>query len=68
MFGGEETNYGDICIYNNCNTIDRSSCRLGKTYSLPNGMIYSSNEANTYLAGTSKFLVNEIEVYGVHSQ
>jgi hypothetical protein len=59
---------GDICIYNDCNTIAKSCCRFGKTYRLPNRMNYKNDEALTYLAGTFKFLVDEIEVYSVHSQ
>ncbi len=38
---------------------------LGSSYQLPHDLTYESNEAQTYLDGTSNFRITEIEVYKV---
>ncbi len=43
----------------------RNWCKLGGTYSLPQGMDYQSEEANSYLAGSQYFKVVEMDVYKV---
>jgi len=52
----------DICIVNDCNLNTDSFSNIGKTYT-NNSFIYNSNEAKSFMAGSFKFLVNEIEVY-----
>ena len=53
----------DIYICNNCNTKNSSYSDGNNTYQLPPGA-----DAKTYLAGSYKFLVKEIEVYSVTPQ
>eukprot|EP00347_Sterkiella_histriomuscorum_P017056 403350831 len=57
---------GDLQIHSDCNSYNQESfSMLGSTYSLPAGVIQRSQEANTYLAGSQNFRVQEIEVYKV---
>eukprot|EP00347_Sterkiella_histriomuscorum_P007537 403348542 len=55
----------DIEIGDNCDKNSNSWCNLGCTYELPNGYQYSSNEAQSYLAGQYHFKVLEIQVYSL---
>jgi hypothetical protein len=56
MFGN------DICIANNSNTTMDSCSILGSIYQHPQ-YAKGTNEANTFLAGSHKFQLDEIEVY-----
>ncbi len=53
---------GDIAIANNANTTTNSFSNLGLTYSHPQ-YAKGKNEALTFLAGSHKFKLYEIEVY-----
>ncbi len=53
---------GDICIANNANTPMDSFSNLGHTYSHPRHA-FGTNEAQTFLAGSYDFQLDEIEVY-----
>ena len=57
-FGGGH----DICIANNANKTLDSYSNLGDSYMHPQ-YTYSSKEAKTFLAGSQKFQLDEIEVY-----
>jgi hypothetical protein len=52
----------DIIIKNNANTTMKSRSDLGFAYKHPQ-YEYGSDEAKTFLAGSYKFLLDEIEVY-----
>jgi hypothetical protein len=52
----------DICITNNANTTMGSYSNLGDSYKHPK-YTYGSKEAQTFLTGSYKFQINEIEVY-----
>lgn len=53
----------DLYISATPNIKTDSFANLGGTYELPEGIGYESHEATTYLAGTFKFKVAEIEVF-----
>jgi hypothetical protein len=53
---------GDIQIVNNANSTMDSYSRLGDCYKHPQ-YAQGTNEACTFLAGSFKFLLDEIEVY-----
>jgi hypothetical protein len=42
-----------------------SHCNLGNTYSLPEGLVYDSEAAKNYMAGSYKFDVKDFEVFKV---
>ncbi len=52
----------DIFIANNADKLLHSSASLGRTYTHPQ-YGNESSEAKSFLAGSNKFLLNEIEVY-----
>jgi hypothetical protein len=52
----------DILIANNANTTMDSNSRFGHTYRHPH-YAEGTNEAKTFLAGSFRFQLNEIEVY-----
>ena len=52
----------DIRIFNNANTTMDSVSYLGECYKHPQ-YACGTNEARTFLAGTHKFHLDEIEVY-----
>jgi hypothetical protein len=52
----------DVCVANNANTTMDSSSYLGQTYSHPQ-YAYGTNEAQSFLAGSFEFQLDEIEVY-----
>jgi hypothetical protein len=52
----------DLCIADNANTTMVSFSNLGFTYSHPQ-YEYGTNEAQTFLAGSYQFQLDEIEVY-----
>ena len=54
----------DIVIANNSNINKDSFSRLGRSYSHPI-YAYGTTEAQTFLAGSNKFLTSEIEVYKI---
>ena len=58
-FGGGH----DLYLCDNANTTNSSYSNLGHTYKPPNGITYSSTEANNFLAGSYNFMVDEIEIY-----
>jgi len=58
IFGGGHNLY----ISNNSNTNNDSHSNLGNSYSFPD-YAYGSEEAKSFLAGSYKFQVSEIEVY-----
>ena len=58
IFGGGH----DICIANNANTTTDSFSYLGYSYKHPQ-YEYETNEAQTFLAGSFNFQLDEIEVY-----
>ena len=51
-----------IYISSNANTTNGSHSYLGQTYIHPQ-IAYGTNEAQTFLAGSYQFQLNEIEVY-----
>ena len=53
----------DLWIENDCNINQKSGSNLGHSFELPNGLYYESNEATSYLAGSTYFKVLEFEVY-----
>ena len=53
----------DIYVADNCNNNFSSGSNLGGTFTLPPGVKFESEEARTYLAGSYKFKVSEIETY-----
>ena len=57
MFGN-----GDLYIANDCNVNTISCSNLGCTYE-SNGYAYRSTEAKSYLAGSYKFTILEMEVF-----
>jgi hypothetical protein len=59
MFG----NYPhDLCIYNNPQ-VNQSSSDFGRSFQLPPGYVYQTEQANNLLAGQHNFLTTEIEVF-----
>ena len=52
----------DMVIANNSNTAMDSFSNLGRNYKHPQ-YAHGTNEAQTFLAGTHKFQLGEIEVY-----
>ena len=61
-FGGDPA---DLHIHNDCNNNSESYCLLGRTYKLPNGMQYNTDESKSYLPGSYYFKVIEYEVFKV---
>lgn len=59
-FGG-----GDIWINNNCKSNNYSYSYLGTDFELPIGIAKDSNKANSYLAGSHRFKVLEIETFAI---
>jgi hypothetical protein len=57
----------DIKIANNANTTMKSYSKLGSIYQHPQ-YAFDSNEADTFLAGSHKFQLHEIEVYHRNSE
>eukprot|EP00347_Sterkiella_histriomuscorum_P013144 403365845 len=53
----------DLCLFSNCDQNNSSYSSLGRSFQIPDGLRYKSQEANSYLAGQFKFKVLEIEVY-----
>jgi hypothetical protein len=53
----------DLIIRNNPQVVRQSCSNLGKTYQLPPGYVYGSEEAKNLLAGQFQFLTTEIEVF-----
>ena len=53
---------GSICIANNANTTTNSLSNLGDCFSHPE-YEYATDEAQSFLAGSFDFLLDEIEVY-----
>jgi hypothetical protein len=43
--------------------VNQSYSNFGKTYSIPLGYVYESEQARNLLAGQYKFLTTEIEVF-----
>ncbi|CDW86474.1 UNKNOWN [Stylonychia lemnae] len=56
---------GDLFVCSNSNEREDSYSYLGKSYQLPAGITYGSNEARTYLFGQVNFYLAEIEVYSL---
>lgn len=52
-------------IKNDCNINCDSYSKFGHNYELQEGIKYNSDQANSYLAGSYKFKVLEIEVYQI---
>ena len=57
-----DVKHGDIFISNNPNKNFSSCSQLGKNYKHPE-YAFESNEANCFLAGSSRFQVSEIEIF-----
>jgi hypothetical protein len=61
-FGGT-----DIRIFNNSNVNVGSYCNIGHSYSLPDNIVYQTDNAKTFLAGNyNQWLTTEIEVYQIN--
>ncbi len=61
-FGGH-----DIYINNNSNVTVGSYCNFGHSYSLPDNIVYGTDNAKTFLAGNyNQWLTTEIEVYQIN--
>lgn len=56
---------GDIYLADDCNKAGSCEANLGNTYSLPEGLIYGSEGAKRYLAGSVKYGVKDFEVFKV---
>ena len=56
---------GDICISNNSNLNSDSYSSLGSGYDAPKGQAKGSKKAKSYLAGSHKFRVLEVEIYSI---
>jgi hypothetical protein len=52
----------DLCIDDKSNSNTNSRSNLGHSYTHPN-YAYESNEAKSFLAGSCKFQISEIEVF-----
>jgi hypothetical protein len=52
----------DISIANNANTTNSCDSRLGYSYTHPQ-YAHGTNEAKSFLAGSFRFQLDEIEVY-----
>ena len=52
----------DIRIADNANTTKKNHSRLGDTYKHPQ-YAFGTDEARTFLAGSNRFQLDEIEVY-----
>ena len=63
-FGGSYIGV-DMTLSDKCNLGSSSCTDLGQTYSLPKGMEFRSEEAQSYLAGSNLFQVEEYEVFKV---
>jgi hypothetical protein len=59
LFGGRN----DILISDQCNKSTNSFSNLGHTYELPTGLTFGSDAAQSFLAGSYHFQVEEIEVF-----
>ena len=59
IFGGGH----DLRIADKCNTNTNSFSNLGHTYELPVSYTYGTTEAQSLLAGSSPFKVDEYEVF-----
>ncbi|EFC40961.1 predicted protein [Naegleria gruberi] len=64
-FGGYTLVSNDITIFNDCNLNYFSSSNFGNAYELPKGYKKGTTEANSYLAGSEMFKVEEIEVFKI---
>jgi hypothetical protein len=64
IFGGISENFDsdDLHIVNNSNTNEESFSSLGRNFKHPEYK-FSSKEADSFLAGSENFRLNEIEVY-----
>ena len=60
-FGGNGGGNCDLAIDDSCNNNNQSYSDLGNSYNFPNG--FNTEKAKTYLAGSYKFIVSEIEVF-----
>jgi hypothetical protein len=61
LFGGGY----DICIFDSSNTNNNSYSNFGNSYNLPKSVVFGSNEAQNYLAGSKNFTTTEIEVFTI---
>ncbi|KAJ5070895.1 hypothetical protein M0811_01876 [Anaeramoeba ignava] len=62
-FGGDLYGIGIPDFYLN-SKLQAEGSNLGYSYNLPNGIIYKTNEAKSYLAGSkNKWIVDEFETY-----
>jgi hypothetical protein len=59
---GPTFGFGDIRIANNANTTTDSTSNLGFAYKHPQ-YAHGTNEAQSFLAGSKRFQLDEIEVY-----
>ncbi|KAJ5077426.1 hypothetical protein M0811_05949 [Anaeramoeba ignava] len=56
--------FGDGCDFGINSDLKTGWSYFGKSYNLPNGITYGTNEANSYLAGSySSWVVDELESY-----
>ncbi len=63
IFGGDENfDNDDLQIAENANTNEKSYSNLGGNFKHPE-YEFNSEEAESFLAGSKKFRLNEIEVY-----
>ena len=53
----------DLYIADKCDKNNKSHSNLGYTYKLPIGYTYYTTEANSLLAGSNYFKVDEYEVF-----
>ncbi len=60
---GPTFGYYDINVSDNSNQNEDSYSYLGNCYQLPNSLIFGSQEAKSYLAGSYNWQITEIEVY-----
>jgi len=63
IFGGSH----DFAIYDQSNSKNNSHSRLGYSYQAPLNYTFSSDQANSFLAGSRNFQTLEVEVYTIIS-
>jgi hypothetical protein len=56
---------GDLSIVDKSNLSKGSLASIGDSYELPQGLLYDSVEAKSYLAGKNEFLTIEVEVFQI---
>jgi hypothetical protein len=62
MFG-----LNDIVLSNNCNANNESRSNIGDSFNSGGIFTHNSQESMTYMTGSSKFKVDEVEIFRVNT-